>query len=257
VKRKREATSCTFDKPLCASKRIWRGRRDLEGLQRVPEVGKPREQRVRRPGGGRKPIEEGDPTLWSELEALVEPETRGDPESPHFAGRARARANSQTNSRRVGTRSAHERSRGCFASMTTACRARARPSKGSNIPIATPSSSTSTGRRKPFKRQGSPPSRSTREEGAGRVVRQRRARVAPPRGAAPRSPVHDFPNDAVGKAIPYGVYDVGRDEGWVSVGMDHDTSAFAVASRGHSISIRHSRTSIISVWSLSFPASRC
>jgi hypothetical protein len=42
--------------------------------------------------------------------------------------------------------------------------------------------------------------------------------------------VHDFPGDAVGKAIPYGVYDVGRNEGWVSVGVDHDTSAFAVAS---------------------------
>ena len=41
--------------------------------------------------------------------------------------------------------------------------------------------------------------------------------------------VHDFPDDAVGKAIPYGVYDVGRNEGWVSVGVDHDTAALAVA----------------------------
>jgi hypothetical protein len=42
--------------------------------------------------------------------------------------------------------------------------------------------------------------------------------------------VHDFPQDATGKAIPYGVYDMGRNEAWVSVGRDHDTPEFAVAS---------------------------
>ncbi len=42
--------------------------------------------------------------------------------------------------------------------------------------------------------------------------------------------VHDFPGDAIGKAIPYGVYDMARNEAWVSVGRDHDTPAFAVAS---------------------------
>jgi Rhodopirellula transposase DDE domain len=44
-----------------------------------------------------------------------------------------------------------------------------------------------------------------------------------------RVEVHDFIDPAVGKAIPYGVYDVAADEGWVSVGEDHDTAAFAVA----------------------------
>ena len=41
--------------------------------------------------------------------------------------------------------------------------------------------------------------------------------------------VHDFPDPTLGKAIPYGVYDLGRNHGWVSVGTDHDTAAFAVA----------------------------
>ena len=45
--------------------------------------------------------------------------------------------------------------------------------------------------------------------------------------------VHDFPTDAEGKAIPYGVYDMARNEAWVSVGWDHDTPAFAVASIRH------------------------
>ena len=51
-----------------------------------------------------------------------------------------------------------------------------------------------------------------------------------PTGEPERVRVHDFPDDAVGKAIPYGVYDMARNEAWVSVGRDHDTPAFAVAS---------------------------
>ena len=51
-----------------------------------------------------------------------------------------------------------------------------------------------------------------------------------PKGQPEQSMVHDFPQDAAGKAIPYGIYDMGRNEAWVSVGCDHDTPAFAVAS---------------------------
>ena len=51
-----------------------------------------------------------------------------------------------------------------------------------------------------------------------------------PKGTPEQTLVHDFPQDASGKAIPYGVYDMGRNEAWVSVGCDHDTPAFAVAS---------------------------
>src|SRR5680860_1298542 len=50
-----------------------------------------------------------------------------------------------------------------------------------------------------------------------------------PKGQPGEVDVHDFPDPAVGKAIPYGVYDVGANTGWVSVGRDHDTAAFAVA----------------------------
>ena len=51
-----------------------------------------------------------------------------------------------------------------------------------------------------------------------------------PRGQPEQVNVHDFPDPARGKAIPYGIYDVGRNAGWVSVGRDHDTASFAVAS---------------------------
>jgi hypothetical protein len=51
-----------------------------------------------------------------------------------------------------------------------------------------------------------------------------------PAGQPETARVHDFPTDAVGKAVPYGVYDMARNEAWVSVGRDHDTPAFAAAS---------------------------
>ena len=51
-----------------------------------------------------------------------------------------------------------------------------------------------------------------------------------PKGQPEKVDVHDFPSDALGKAIPYGVYDIAADDGFVSVGVDHDTPVFAVAS---------------------------
>ena len=54
-----------------------------------------------------------------------------------------------------------------------------------------------------------------------------------PKGTPPAVLVHDFPTDAEGEAIPYGVYDMARNEAWVSVGWDHDTPAFVVASIRH------------------------
>ena len=50
------------------------------------------------------------------------------------------------------------------------------------------------------------------------------------KGSPEKSLVHDFPQDSAGKAIPYGIYDMARNEAWVNIGRDHDTPAFAVAS---------------------------
>src|SRR5271154_3542178 len=63
-------------------KRILLGMRDLDDVSACPPTEKPQHQRIRRPGGGRKPLTEKDPTLSHDLEALVDPVTRGDPESP-------------------------------------------------------------------------------------------------------------------------------------------------------------------------------
>ena len=59
---------------------------------------------------------------------------------------------------------------------------------------------------------------------------QKAGREWQPQGQPEKVKVHDFPDPKLGKAIPYGVYDVGQREGWVSVGIDHDTAEFAAAS---------------------------
>jgi hypothetical protein len=211
------------------SKRIARGKRDLEALAESGTSEKPREQRVRRPGGGRKAAEDSDPTLWTDLEALVDPVTRGDPESPL----------------RWTTKSTRHlaeelKSGGHNVSATTVghlLRAHGYSLQGTRKTIE--------GEQHPDRdAQFEHINRETRRfQAAGQPVisvdTKKKELVGPfankgrewqPQGEPPKVLVHDFPHDAVGKAIPYGVYDVARDEAWVSVGTDHDTSAFAVAS---------------------------
>jgi transposase len=64
-----------------SGKRIWKGIRELERAERQPPVQPPQRQRVRAPGAGRKTATEADPALWPNLEGLLDPVTRGDPES--------------------------------------------------------------------------------------------------------------------------------------------------------------------------------
>ena len=66
-----------------------------------------------------------------------------------------------------------------------------------------------------------------KKELVGRL-QERRAGSGSPQGEPEEVDVHDFADPELGKAIPYGVYDLAANEGWVSVGIDHDTAAFAV-----------------------------
>ena len=185
--------------------------------------------RIRCEGGGRKRLTDIDAGLLAALECAGrarDPWRSGiaaalDPQEHAASGRGIDTAES---SGRLADR------RHAAASAGTACRPTARRAKGLATQIATPSSSTSTP-----SVQGLPAARATgdlggyEEEGIGRRFQERRARVA-----AAREPeevrVHDFPDKTLGKAIPYGVYDMVNNQGWVSVGIDHDTAQFATNS---------------------------
>src|SRR5215218_5892684 len=160
--------------------------------------------RVRRPGAGRPKAAERDPGLLAALDALVEPTARGDPMSPlrWTCKSTRKLADELTmQGHPVSARTVAELLAGMGYSL------QATGHLGAGQPVVSVDTK--------------------KKEVVGNLANK--GREWQPKGAPVRVDVHDFPDPNIGKAIPYGVYDLGADQGWVSVGDDHDTAAFAVA----------------------------
>jgi transposase len=184
--------------------------------------------RVRRPGGGRKRLAQTDPTLLADLEALVAPASRGDPESPlrwtakstrTLAGELAARGH------RISHVVVGELLRGLGYSLQST----AKTKEGSHHPDRDAQFRYLGDQAAAHLGQGQPVISvdTKKKELVGAYANK--GREWQPKGIPEKVKVHDFIDPSLGKAIPYGVYDVGLNEGWVSVGVDHDTSAFAVA----------------------------
>lgn len=184
--------------------------------------------RVRRAGGGRKPVTEADPGLVAALEALVDPATRGDPESP-------LRWTSKS-TRQLADALAAQDHRVSHTTVGALLRARgyslqaaAKTREGRQHPDRDEQFRYLAGQVNAYLAAGNPVvSVDTKKKelvgnykNAGREWQRQ--------GQPVEVDVHDFPDPTVGKAIPYGVYDVAANTGWVTVGRDHDTAAFAVA----------------------------
>jgi hypothetical protein len=187
--------------------------------------------RVRRPGGGRKALMALDPGLSGALEALVEPTTRGDPESP-LRWTCKSVRNLAEELRRQGHRVSHQVVAELLHDLKYSLQGNRKVLEGSQHPdrnaqfehlngqvqaqLAAGEPAISVDAKKkelvgPFKNNG----REVRPQGQPELVR-----------------VHDFVDKQLGRATPYGVYDLAQNQGWVSVGIDHDTAEFAVASIG-------------------------
>jgi Rhodopirellula transposase DDE domain len=185
--------------------------------------------RVRRLGGGRKRRRDTDPTLVADLDALVDPETRGDPMSPLRwtckSTRKLAEALQQQGhqvSERIVRTLLHE--------ADYSLQATAKKREGSGHPDRDAQFRYLNEQITAFLAQGAPVvSVDTKKKELIGPYKQT-GREWQPVGEPEAVLDHDFPDPAVGKAIPYGVYDVGRNTGWVTVGQDHDTASFAVAS---------------------------
>jgi transposase len=185
--------------------------------------------RIRHPGGGRKPRTEEDPTLLADLESLVDPLTRGDPESPlrwtckstaQLAEELQARGH--TVSPRKVAQLLHE--------LGYSLQANRKNREGKQHPDRNAQFEHINATAEDFQRRGQPVVSvdTKKKELIGDF--QQKGREWQPASQPVEVNTHDFPDKDLGKAIPYGVYDVAHDEGWVSVGTDHDTAAFAVES---------------------------
>jgi hypothetical protein len=206
---------------------IRAGLAELRQLQAQPPALP--DPRLRRPGGGRKPLTETDPGLAEALDRLVDPLTRGHPESP-----LRWTCKSTRRLAEELTRQGHPASPNTVAALLRAdgfsLQANRKTREGKQHPDRDAQFAYLNGRVQAFQRAGQPViSVDTKKKelvgdfkNGGREWR--------PAGRPEEVRVHDFQDKELGKAIPYGVYDVTSNEGWVSVGIDHDTALFATAS---------------------------
>jgi hypothetical protein len=184
--------------------------------------------RIRRPGGGGKTRTATDPGLAAALDALVDPVTRGDPESPlrwTCKSTYRLAAELTRQGHPVSPRTVARLLRGADYSLQSTRKAR----EGGTHPDRNAQFECINRRVRAFQRRGWPVlSVDTKKKELVGDFRNA-GREWQPAGCPERVRVHDFLDARLGKAIPYGVYDVTRNRGWVSVGVDHDTARFAVA----------------------------
>jgi DDE family transposase len=210
-------------------KRIWMGRKDLDDLAENPPREPPRKQRVRRPGAGRKALSETDPTLATDLESLIDPVTRGDPESP-LRWTCKSSSKLAEALRKKGHDVGDTSVRGLLQKLGYSLQANAKVREGTAHPDRNAQFEYINAQADAFLDANEPVISvdTKKKELVGDF--KNAGREWHPKGKPERVQVHDFIDPELGKAIPYGIYDISRDEGWVTVGIDHDTAQFAVSS---------------------------
>jgi hypothetical protein len=185
--------------------------------------------RIRRAGAGRPRLNQTQPGLEAALEALVEPLTRGDPTSPlrwTCKSRAKLTAALTTHGWHVSSTTVGR----LLNALGYRLRSVRKSREGTSHPDRNAQFEYINATAAAFLHRGQPVISvdTKKKELVGDF--KNAGREWQPAGTPELVRVHDFPGDAIGKAIPYGVYDMARNEAWVSVGRDHDTPAFAVAS---------------------------
>lgn len=184
--------------------------------------------RARRPGGGRRKLTAKDATLLADLEALVDPATRGDPTSPlRWTCKSTLKLAEELHNQGHGL-SAHTVGE-ILHRQGYSLQSNRKTREGAQHPDRNAQFEYLNARVKEFQGRGSPVISvdAKKKELVGDF--KNAGREWSPKGQPPRVRVHDFVDKELGKALPYGVYDVGANEGWVSVGVTHDTPAFAIA----------------------------
>ena len=183
--------------------------------------------RVRRPGAGRKRLTDKQKTLLADLDALVDPDARGDPESPLKWTVKSTRQLADALGHQGHTISQHTVGE-LLHELDYSLQGNIKSKEGASHPDRDAQFGYINEQAKAHARSGDPViSVDTKKKelvGSYKNAGQEWRRKGEPRAAN----IYDFVDKSVGKAIPYGIYDVERNVGWVSVGEDHDTAEFAV-----------------------------
>jgi DDE family transposase len=184
--------------------------------------------RVRAPGGGRKKAEVDNPNLVDALDGLIEPETRGDPESP-LRWTTKSTRHLAAELSEMGHSVSHTAVAKILHSLRYSLQGTHKKLEGTQHPDRDDQFRYINTLAKEFLAAGDPVISvdTKKKELVGRYAQA--GKEWHPQGEPDHVSTYDFPSEADGKAIPYGVYDLIDNSAWVSVGIDHDTSVFAVA----------------------------
>ena len=205
---------------------IMKGIAELEGKASLPraEMG-----RVRKPGGGRKRVEESFPGLKRALARIVEERTAGDPMS-HLKWTNKSTRTMAEQLAKKGHEVSHVTVARCLHEMGYSLQANVKTLEGPQHEDRDEQFRYINRQVSKFMRSRDPVvSVDTKKKELVGAFKNRGERWKKP-GTPDAVNVHDFPSMAEGKAIPYGAYDIRRDEALVNVGITHDTAEFAVAS---------------------------
>jgi len=199
-----------------------------KGIQEI-ETGVTWKGRIRRPGGGRKPITQSDPKLVDRLEVMIDAQTRGDPESPLRWTCKSTRAIADGLSRRRHPVS-HTKVAQILNHLGYSLQGNRKTEEGEDHPDRDAQFRHINAAVKHYLKQGWPviSTDTKKKELVGNYYNGGQQWLPAKQPRHVRG--HDFPQPDVPRAYPYGIYDIGRNTGFVNVGTNHDTGAFAVAS---------------------------
>ena len=204
-----------------AASTIGRGLKDLDALEPLSPG------RVRRPGGGRKSLTQKDACLLDDLNALVAPDTRGDPMSPlRWTCKSLRRLAGELN--KLGHKISHTVVGELLKSQKFSLQANSKTKEGADNPdrdaqfrFINDAVETALAEHQPVISVDTKKKELVGDfKNAGREWR--------PQGDPEKVRVHDFLIKELGRAVPYGIYDLAANAGWVNAGVGHDTAAFAV-----------------------------
>jgi transposase len=218
------ATATQLSRPT-----IRRGIAEIRAGDLGREDSHPADRRIRRAGGGRHPLATTDSRLLRDLRRLVDPATRGDPMSP-LLWTCKSTRNLADALVELGHDISHQTVGRLLTDLGYSLQSNRKTEEGKDHPDRDAQFEHINREVRRFQRRGQPivSVDTKKKEIVGNYKNPGRERE--PKGQPRRVKAKDFPDKVLGKVAPYGVYDLTANEGWVNVGIDHDTAEFAVES---------------------------
>lgn len=205
---------------------IMIGKKDLVSEESSDEQSA---RRIRKIGGGRKKISEINPEIISKVERMVDPLTRGDPMSP-LRWTCKSTRNIAKALSEQGYKISHVLVGIILHNLDYSLQGNAKIKEGSDHPDRDRQFNYINETVTRYLKNGDPVISVDCKKKENIGTYKNNGKEWQPQGNPVEVNIYDFPDKEKGKALPYGVYDIGKNLGWVNVGCDHDTSAFAVES---------------------------